>query len=206
MAISQRDTKAWIKAVAAHLNLSLSELALKSGVAASTVTRYINDLTGTIGISQRTLDAIATFSGFRPHQMPGLRRPMGLGEPEAVPYQVAADNDPYPAWVETAIAAAKAGKNGVEAWVMRTAALDLLGVLAGDILMIDQNRRPRSGDIVCAQLTDLVTGSVETVMRRYDPPYIVTHSAKMGPARPEPVDDERVIVMGVSIGVIRPRH
>lgn len=200
-----RATKEWISAVAGYLNISLSDLAVRAGLSPSTVTRYMNDATGKLTITQRTLDAISAFAGVPKHVMPGGRGVPGMGESEAIPY-IAGREDPLPGWVKAAIDAHKGQRNGIEAWVMKTFALDLLGVVPGDILMIDQNRRPRAGDIVCVQLTDMATGRTETAMRRYDPPYVVTHSAKMGAGRPEIVDDERVVIMGVETGMIRPRH
>ncbi len=199
------DTKEWLKAVAAYMNLSLSDLALRSGLAASTVTRYINDRTGTLSITDRSLDKISAFTGVPKNVMPGQRRLPGFGESEAVPYDPRGE-DKLPGWVEQAISAHKQGRPGVEPWVMRGWALDMLGVYPGDVLMIDQNKRPRAGAIVCVQISDLATGHAETVMRRYDPPYVVTHSAKLGPTKPEQVDDERVIIMGVEDGIIRPRQ
>lgn len=201
----QHDTKAWIRAVAQHMNLSLSDLALNAGLAASTVTRYINDKSGKLSVTQRTLEAISLYSGIPKNVMPGQRRLPGFGESEAVPYDPTQD-ERLPEWVLSAIAAHKGNRNGVEAWLMKGWALDLLGILPGDVLIIDQNRRPKAGDIVLAQLTDLVTQRTETVMRRYEPPFITTHSSKLGPMRPEQVDDDRVVVMGVEVGVIRPRH
>ncbi len=200
-----RATKDWLKAVAAYLNLSLSDLALKSGLSPSTITRYINDNSGRLTVTERTLDAISTFSGVAKHIMPGQRGIPGLGESEAIPYDARQDGA-LPDWVSIAIEALRGNRTGIEPWVMKTFALDLMGVVPGDILIIDQNRRAKAGDIVCAQLTDLATGRTETVMRRYDPPYIVTHSAKIGPTRPEAVDDDRVVIMGVEAGIIRPRH
>lgn len=203
--MARQETKEWVRAVARYMNLSLSDLALKSGLAASTVTRYINDTSGTLTITERSLDAIARYSGVPKHVLPGERRLPGFGESEAVPYSEWQD-EKLPEWVLAAIAAHKRNRNGVEPWIMKGWALDLLGILPGDVLMIDQNARPRGGSIVCAQLTDLATGKTETVMRRYEPPYLVTHSAKIGPTRPEMVDDERVVIMGVEDGVIRPRN
>lgn len=202
---SPRDTKEWISAVAAYLNLSLSDLAVKAGLSPSTVTRYMNDGSGKLTITARSLDAIAQYAGVPKHVMPGQQGIPGLGESEAVPYR-AFGGDKLPDWVIAAIEAHKGNRNGIEPWIMKSWALDLLGVIPGDVLMIDQNRRPKSGDIVCAQLTDLATGRTETVFRRYEPPMLMTHSAKLGPARAEAVDDNRVIIMGVETGMIRPRH
>ena len=201
----KHDTKEWLQAVAAYMNQSLSHLALNSGIAASTLTRYVNDKTGTLTLTDRTLDKIVAYTGVQKNVMPGQRRLPGFGESEAVPYDPRHDGE-LPEWVRQAIAAHRGNRNGVEAWLMKGWALDLLGVLPGDILMIDQNKRPRAGSIVLAQLADLATGRTETVMRRYDPPFLTTHSSKLGPTRPEQVDDERVVIIGVEDGIIRPRN
>lgn len=201
-----RATKEWIKAVAASMNLSVSDLARKSGMAASTLTRYINDASGSLTVTDRTLDAIVAYSGIPKHVMPGQRRVLGFGEPDAVPFERDEAAAELPDWVRDAVRAAKGNRNGVEPWIMKGRSLDLLGVLPGDVLLIDQNRRPKAGDIVRAQVTDLLTGSTETVIRRFDPPFIVAHSAKLGPQKPELVDDDRVVIMGVEVGVIRSRH
>lgn len=200
---SPRATKEWIRAVAAYMNLSPSDLATRSGLSPSTVTRYINDPSGKLTVTERTLDAIATFAGVAKHIMPGQRSLPGMGESEAVPYDPAVD-EALPEWVQVAIKAIRGDRNGVEPWVVRGWSLDLLGIMPGDVLVIDQNRRPKGGDIVIAQITDLVTGHTETVMRRFEPPFIVTHSAKLGPTRPEAVDENRVSIIGVRAGLIRP--
>lgn len=199
------DTKEWLVAVARYMNQSLSELAINSGIAASTLTRFVNDRSNTLTVTERTIERVASYSGVAKTTFPGQRRLPGFGEPEAVPYDPRQE-EKLPDWVMQAIDAHKRQRNGVEAWVMKGWALDLLGVLPGDILMIDQNKRPKAGSIVCAQITDLASGSTETVMRRYDPPFIVAYSAKLGPSRPEQVDEDRVVIMGVEDGVIRPRN
>lgn len=202
MAYDQRETKDWLRAVARHFNVSPSQLALNSGMAASTLTRYLNDNTNTVGISQATLEKVSHYSGFRPGQVPGRAR--GLSEPDVVPYHL--DDDQKPKWVEAAVDAAKAGKNGVEAWVMKGAALDGIGVMPGDIAIVDQNRRAKAGDIVLAQIVDHVLGNAETVLRLYQTPFLISHSMRLGPQRPEQVDDDRVSIAGVVIATIRLQH
>lgn len=199
----QRDTKDWVKAVARHLNLSPSQLATSAGVAASTLTRYLNDVSGQIGISQRTLDAVSQYSGVPLHQLPG-ERSVGLAEPDTVPYDAANTQAADP--VRKSVAAWVEGVNGRNAWLMKGWALDLSGILPGDIIIIDQNQRAKSGDIVCAQLADWQTGRAETVMRLYDAPYIMTHSAKLGAGRPQQVDDDAVAIRGVAVAIIRARN
>lgn len=198
------DNKKWLTAVAKHLNLSPSQLALNAGMAASTLTRYLNDTTGQVGLTEKTLEKIAAYSGFRPGQYPGGSR-AGFSEADAVPYSATIAVE-LPAWVSSAIAEAKAGRNGVDAWVMRGGALDGAGILPGDILIFDQNARARSGDIVLAQIVDYSNGTAETVIRLYQAPYLITHSMRLGPTRPEQVDEDRVTIVAVSRGVIRLSH
>ena len=204
MTSTARATKDWVKAVASHMNLSVSDLARRAGMSPSTLTRFINDKSDKLTITDRTLDAISAYSGIQKYVQPGSRRAPGFGEPDAVVFDQGGSE--LPAWVKEAVRVARGQRNGVEAWIMKGRTLDLLGILPGDVVIIDQNARPRAGDIVCAQVTDLATGSTEMVMRRFDPPFIHAHSAKLGPLRPELVDDERVVIVGVEIGVIRPRH
>ncbi|MEO2037248.1 MAG: hypothetical protein ABGW90_00890 [Martelella sp.] len=182
------------------MNLSLSKLASNSGMAASTLTRYYNDNSGSVGITQGTLENVARYSGFRPGQMPG-RNINGMAEPDALLY--ANDNEPHAGWVDAAVNAAKSGRNGIEAWVMKGGALDGMGVMPGDVVLIDQNRRAKTGDIVIAQIIDPVRGTAETVMRLYQAPFITAHSMRLGPQRPEHVDDDRVSIAGTAIGIIR---
>jgi len=203
MAHDQRETKEWIKAIASHMGLSLSQLALKSGMAASTITRFVNDDTGVLTIQQNSLEQIANFTGFRPYQFPGRARP-GFSELDAVPFEL--DDRQPGGWVKAAVDEAKKGRNGVEAWVMKGAALDGMGILPGDVIIVDQNLRPKPGDIVVAQIVDYGRGTAETVIRVYQPPFICSHSVRLGPMRPEHVDEERVSIAGTGIGVLRLRH
>lgn len=203
MALDQRETKEWLNAIARHFNLSPSQLALNSGMAASTLTRYLNDKTNSVGITQTSLEKVATYSGFRPNQLPGRNR-AGMAEPDTIPFSH--EQTEWPNWVRLAVDAAKAGRNGVEAWIMKGAALDAMGIMPGDIVIIDQNARPKSGDIVLAQILDGISATTETVMRLYQAPFIMTHSMRLGPGRPEQVDDDRVAIAGVSIGTLRLQH
>lgn len=202
MAYDQRETKEWLKAIARHMNLSPSQLALNSGMAASTLTRFLNDTTGTIGITQATLEKVSNYSGFRPSQMPGNLR--GVAEPDAIP--LIHDTEQKPEWIKSAVEAAKAGRNGIEAWTMKGAALDAMGIFPGDILLVDQNRRAKTGDVVLAQLIDYSLGTADTVVRLYQAPFITTHSMRLGPQRPEQVDDDRVAISGVVVGTLRVSH
>lgn len=203
MAYDQRETKDWLRALARHFNVSPSQLALNSGMAASTLTRYLNDTTNTIGISQATLEKVSHYTGFRPGQMPGGRG-RGFAEPDIIPF--AHEAGEFPRWMQAAVEAAKAGRNGIEAWVMKGAALDGLGIMPGDIAIVDQNIRATAGDVVLAQIVDHNLGTAETVLRLYQTPFLITHSMRLGPQRPEQVDEDRVSIAGVVTGTLRRQH
>ena len=203
MNTDQRETKDWIKAMASHMGLSPSRLALNAGMAASTVTRFLNDHSGKVGITQSTLESIAAYTGFRPHQFPGRGR-MGVPEPDAVPLHL--DSYVPPHWIQMAASVLTNAGRGVEAWVMKGAALDGLGILPNDVLLIDTKAKPKTGDVVLAQVLDYSTRTEETIMRVYQAPFVVAHSIRLGPVRPEHVDEDRVRIAGTSIGVLRARH
>ena len=194
----QRETKAWIRAIADYLDLSPSALAIRAGVAASTLTRYLNDPTGVAGVSQKTLDAIAALSGIPVHQMPNGRA-HGFSEPEATPYDFAETERGF----DAAIRLLCQERNGRVPWEMRSWGLDGRGIVPGDVLLLDLNRKPKSGDIVCAQVYDWSGAGTQTVFRIFDPPFLVMNTTKIDPDKPRVVDDENVVIKGTVFSVLR---
>jgi len=200
MNINQRTTKEWIQAVASHLNLSPSELGKRSGVAPSTITRFLYDDSGTIGISQRTLEQLARFSGVPVHRLPGEEARTNFPAADALPLE---ESDPLPAQLKMAIDLFLQEHEGIKAWLMKGWALELMGVRPGDILIIDEVRRPKTGDIVFARVMDWSSGTSEAVFRLYQPPYIISYSSRIGPQKPLAVDEDIVSLKGVCVAVLR---
>ena len=201
MQTKQRDTKAWIKAVAEHVGVSLSELARRSGMAPNVLTRYVNDRSGRVGISQASLDKIYDYSGIAPHHMPGHFEARGFQESEARRFEM--DDVTYSEGMREDVAEAVSGRNNQVPWVLKGRALDLVGCLPGDVLIVDHARDPRNGDIVCAQIYDLDRGTGETVFRIWTKPFIMSASSAGGLARPMTVDDVNVKIMGVVVRQMR---
>lgn len=202
MALDQRETKNWITTVAKHMGLSPSQLSLNSGMAASTVTRYLNDQSNTVGISQASLEKIAHYSGFRPHQMPGQVRNEGASE--VIPFR--RDLASFEDWVVSAVEKAVAAKNGIGAWLVRAASLDGMGVLPGDIILVDHAKRPSAGDVVLVEVKSHSQAEPEKRMRVWQPPFVLSHSMRLGPQRPEQVDEDLVVLYGTRVGLIRSSH
>ncbi len=88
---------------------------------------------------------------------------------------------------------------GVEVWSVQGRSMDLAGYLEGDAILVDRLRadRAKAGDDVIAQVYDFATGSARTVFRRYDPPFIFPVSTDQAELKPQLVDNDRIVVVGV---------
>jgi hypothetical protein len=200
MTTSRDDQVAWINAVRAHLGVSLTELARRAKIAPSTLQRPVNDPNYVGMISGRTMAAVAAVAGLNVMEFPARMR--GLAENDAAPFQYddrndAADN------INRAVRELVKGRNGRDPWLMRSYALELAGILPGDIMIVDLNRQARPRDIVCAQIYDWSGMKSETVFRIYEPPYLVTHSMRAGIDKPIAVDNSSVLIKGVVDAVLR---
>jgi len=87
--------------------------------------------------------------------------------------------------VSAAITALIGDRQAAVAWTIRTRALECIGYLPGDIVIVDLGCQPARGDVVCAEVYSLGRQDAEMVMRIYEP------------RRPLMVDDARVTIKGV---------
>jgi hypothetical protein len=177
-----------------HMEMKQTPLAKAAGVQPSSLSRVLKkDSTGTL--HARTLSKLEKFSGIslaavvNTPSAPGLR---GLAE-DAVPFD-AESADPT---VSAAIKALIGSRADADSRTIRTRALECLGYLPGDIVIVDHRRRPVPGDIVCAQVYALGRSEPETVMRVYEPPVLVGASFDEELRRPLMIDDARVKIEGV---------
>lgn len=202
MTTSREEQVAWIRAVQAHLGVSATELARRAKLAPSTLQRPLNDPDFAGMLSGRTMAAVAEIAGLKPMEFPARMR--GLSEADASPFQYddrndAADN------INRAVRELCRGRNGRDAWVMKSYALELAGILPDDVMIVDMNRSAQPRDIVCAQIYDWSGAKSETVFRVYAPPYLVTHSLRNGIENPVAVDNSTVMIKGVVDAVLRAR-
>ena len=88
-------------------------------------------------------------------------------------------------------------------WTIATRAVELEGILPGDVVLLDLNATPKPGDIVCAQVYDWKRMRAETVIRLFDraPPVDLLIPRSLDPAFRSTlvVDGERVILKGVML-------
>ena len=197
----RRKQIAWLEGILAHKGWNRTRLAREAGIDPSTLSKFFNDPEAKAQLQANSIDRIWHISGIRPYETSPAPRQEGLSDREAEPYEFTAETaaDILP------LAALKNGRNGAEFWIMRSRALEHEGYLPGDILLVDLNATPVSGDAVCAQVYDR-HGNAETVMRIYEQPYLVAASSDPAVRRPLIADDDHVVIRGVIIASVRPRR
>jgi len=184
----------WVQNILDESGLSATELAKRATIATSTITRMFEpDWSGRM--RDTTIKAIAEAANTRP---PGavLPEPKGFEDSKAEAY-VAPD----------ALAASSptmqslSGKDGaaVTMLILQSDSLTGAGLLPGDRLIVDLNKTPRAGDVVVAQSYDWRHGTAETIVRIYEPPYLISHSLAPRPQKPLMVDNDAIIIKGVVI-------
>jgi hypothetical protein len=194
----RRKQLAWVNATLLANGWKPTNLARISGFDPSTLSRFLADPLNKAQLNSTVVQKIALAGGIPPYLTEPPTQQRGFAESEATPY-VAEDN---------AIAAAVAGFQvqgpAIDAWVMKSRALEFAGYLPGDVLVVDMNATPRDGDTVCAQLYDR-QGQAETAFRIYEKPFLVAASADAALRRPVLIDGERAIVRGVVVASLRNR-
>lgn len=90
------------------------------------------------------------------------------------------------------------GGAGIDVWTVRSTALELDGYLIGDRILVDTNAadRARAGDVVIAQAFDVQRGAADTLLRRYEPPVLVSRAPDRSTRRAHVVDGSTVMIRG----------
>lgn len=115
------------------------------------------------------------------------------------------ENEPA-AILRAAVTAMKGGHASVEALQVQSDDLQGIRLFRGDILMVDTNATPKAGDIVCAQMFDMSIGRPRTILRLYDPPYLLSGGTSHVARRPETADGRTVTIIGVVIARLSARE
>lgn len=192
--------RAWLEDVIHRTGLKPTPLAKAAGLAPSTLLRALDE-ENPGSLERRSIEKIVQKFNVPPPTMFGQpaasapTRASGFGEPELV-----ALVDDAPERVGGML------KSTQGEWVIKGRALELAGYLPGDVVRADSAIPPRSRDIVVAQIVDPKLGTAETILRVYEPPYLVTETADPAARRkPLPVDGDTVSIWGVVILAVRAR-
>lgn len=188
------QSREWLLQVSESTGLSITAIAKKAGVSHANLNKLVNQPDFPHPMSEKVKIRISRATGV---PLPGSNatpkpavKTSRLSEPEARPFEINLND-----------AADFSGKNGLDWWEINTDLLDSEGILKGDKVLVDMNATAKHGDCVIAQM---VTGSdVKTIFRKYEPPVLTCHTTARTYPKPEYVDGDRIIVMGVVTEVRR---
>lgn len=198
----QARQRAWLQEIIKATGITASQIATASGVSDTTLTRLLNnpDYEGTL--TQIVIDRIKdTYRVSGPEDYGGRRTAL-LGFAEGERIDPAAE---APAMAR-ALKELLTGRNAVEAWRLKTSALEAAGYLPGDVVLVDLNATAQPQDAVSAHVYDWKGGGAETVWRIFTPPFLVGASNDRTAYKPLLVDNDRVIVKGVIVEMVRPHR
>jgi hypothetical protein len=191
---TSRRHREYLRRVLDHTRMKLTPLAKAAGVSASSLSRVLKE-NSTATLHGRTITKLERFSGV--FLVGGeTSAPSGLrGFAEDAERFDAESADPG---VSAAITALIGSRQTAVPWTIRSRALECIGYLPGDIVIVDLGRRPAPGDIVWAEVYHLGRRDAEMVMRIYEPPILAAASLDQQVLRrPLMVDDARVTIKGV---------
>ena len=185
--IGQITARRFLNGVLQLEKTSIPKLAKSAGVAASTLYRILDE-DDPFTTSMRTIEKIERATG---HSI--AEAATGFAEPEA--RFVSAEEAP---------AEIRPGDNeGV--WRLGSRIAELAGFLPGDLVLFEIGAEPAAGELVVANIEDRA-GGAETVMRIFDPPYLITRTFDAALAlKPVLVDGESVRIMGRFKRMLRAR-
>jgi hypothetical protein len=201
----RRQQKEWIDDILRVTGWTLTELARRSKVNQSTLTRFYNDPQDKATLRANTVESISAASGWDAGTAPSTetRKTVAIiGDAEILPpgYSTARGD------IEAAIKALVHGRNSAFPRLVKTRALETAGYLPGDICIIDQNVKWMRGDVVIATIDPSRRGTrPETVLRIFEPPYLVTATYDDRLRKPIYVDGEETVILGTVVALFRPR-
>ncbi len=197
--LSQMDTRAeqlrWLSRVVSETGIAPTTLATKAGLAPTTLTRFLNNPDHATALSARTISAVENATGisYGAAIRPRLYRPQ-----EAESYALD-QSGPLAARIQAML-----NGSNLNAWTLKTRALETVGFVPGDIVVVDLGEPALPGDAVCAQIYDAKAMRAETVFRLYEPPFL--HAATFDRLQSAPIlIDGNVGIKGPVIMSIRPR-
>lgn len=197
----EHEQRLWLQRVLDHTGLTPTELARRALLDHSTLSRFLTGGRDGHVLRHSTVRKIEQATGVifglpaetaLPPRVGSMRHATGLHEAEATLLRLD-DEAPQKAFVSQAVGE----RNNIDAWVLRSRALEGAGYLPGDVLLVELGAQARAGDVVCAQVYDWQKGTAETVFRRFEPPYLLAVTYDLKLLKPYLVDDQAVTIKGV---------
>jgi SOS-response transcriptional repressor LexA len=186
----RNSIRAWIAGIERRYNVSRVEVANRARIAPSTIYRIFDDKVS-FEPSGRTIGQIAEAFG---EAAPGATT-------TAQPYFAEDVQDVFDSDIPEAM---KSLPPNQFIRVVTTRALELAGIMPGDILLVDMSVEPASDRIVIAQAYNIQRSTAETKLRLFEPPYLTTRTMDRNVSeKPLYVDREQVCIVGTVIRLLR---
>ncbi|WP_226778992.1 helix-turn-helix domain-containing protein [Oceaniglobus trochenteri] len=192
----------WFKAALRRAGLTHNDVAEAIGRDRAVVSRIMN---GKQEMKPAQAEAIATLLDIPLPEVlnaAGLfseaavpKKAPGFAEPDVVPF---ASSESVRGPQEAIIAAMKADRPGIDVWRVASGAMSLAGFIKDDFMLVDCRDVTRfsDGDVVIAQAYDWHHGTAVTLLRRFKPPYLISHSIEARDQTVHVVDDREVAIKG----------
>ncbi len=195
-----QDQHAFIEKVLSKTGWTQTDLANRAGIDPSTLSRFLTKGRDGHALRAHTIQRIANASGLVPGKVQ-LPPTAGFSEDEAMPYIFATEDART-----LAIRTLCSERPNIDAWTLKSNALDGLGYRSGDVLLVSLNETPHAGDIVCAQIYDWTKSKAETVFRLFQPPVLLAATSDTALLKPHLITDNNVVVKGVVLHMLRARQ
>lgn len=190
--VEERDRaalRAWVKEGIAAKGVSPTKAAKEAGISVSALTKFLNNTDYKYTLNTRNIAKLERYFGraaprtaTAAHTRPDLEA-------------LLLDQEMVSISQSLALEALIGRRLNVEKWRIEGTPLQAVGVMPGDIVLVDLDEPPLAGDIVCAEIHE--RGNVRTVFRLYQKPYLVPATFDAAIQMPIVVDDRNVIVRGV---------
>ena len=185
---------AWLEHITSSAGITLTELARLAGLTPSTLTRFKanNDLGHSL--TARTVRKLENASGVTAYETRTRPRLTAIETEEIEAFQPDSESE-----FEGLLAASIKAQEHLSLWKVNSDVLGAIGFASGTVLMVDTKRNPRNGDAVIARRKDITRGTVEDLLRVWRAPYLLTAYSSGEPLAPEPVDNDRISIVGVIV-------
>jgi hypothetical protein len=185
----------WLQKIIELTGHKPSQIALRSHVSDTTLTRFLNNPAHAHSLSQTTIDQIKLAYGIPgPEEFAGRGVMLGLYEADEI-------ND----LSHVAQGLPANGSNSRRAWRLKTEALAAVGYLPGDILIVDINVTALPHDVVAISQV-MEHGNPVIKFRVFNPPYLMAAPLERVTLKPMLLDNERITMIGPVVESYRPHR
>ncbi len=195
----------WIERHRKQLGYSLSRIAEMAGFNRGTLTNFMKD-TWPYNLKPDNLAALERLFGEPAPNLSGLANSHHL--PSAHESELFQGNSAAPDDTQ-AVKLLCGTSNSRLSFVLKSRALESVGYVPGDVVIVDTSIAPKVGDIVCATVRDRDGNNQETIFRIFFPllvPVLITATTERSMLAPLIVDGDKVAVVGVVLHRIGSRQ